>query len=157
MIKILAALFAMFAFTAGAEAQTDTTVWQGNLFFTSATETCITNGVIAPDNFALAIYRPNLNGAHAQEGLSFVFPRSAFVVIAAGANGSLRGKATAIGSFIGAHATLSGEYPTTVDLTITPRAITATTPLVQISGTINNFFDVVGCNATISSAMLPRP
>ncbi len=68
----------------------------------------------------------------------------------------MRGKANASGLVIGSRAE-AGEAPTTVDLTITPTKITSSTPSIEITGTINNFFNDTGCNVTVVGALGLRP
>lgn len=46
---------------------------------------------------------------------------------------------------------------TTVVLKITPRTITSTTRVVEISGTINNFFENGGCSVGFNGVFGLRP
>ena len=149
MRRTLAALIPV-VLAAGPAQAAEPAVWQGDLFFTSVTPTCTANGVIAAGDFTRAVYRPRLTAGDAAEGLSIIFPRAALILEATGK--SLRSTAPATETSIGSHAGI-GQDSTTVTLAITPAKITATTPVVQISGTLRNVFTVSGCNATIVGAL----
>jgi hypothetical protein len=132
-------------------------VWQGEEFVTNVTPACTTNGDSAIGDFHLVVYRPfiaasadNLN----PDGLLLVGSRFAVHLLAT--HTSLRGTASATETALGSHGGVSSD-PTTVDLKITPAAITAKTTSVQITGKINNFFnEPPGCTITINASLLPR-
>lgn len=144
-MRTLAALI-LVALTAGPAQAAEPVVWQGDLFFTSVTKVCIANNTIFAGDFARAVYRPQLVSGDPSEGLSIIFPRAALILEASGK--TLRGNAAATETSIGSHAGI-GQDSTTVTLKITPAKITASTPVVQISGTLRNVFTISGCNATI--------
>jgi hypothetical protein len=133
------------------------TVWQGDLFVRAVSAACTAEHITVVNEFYRSVYRPNIaSQPHnvVAEALSLISPRSAFILEATGK--TLRGKAAANGLQIGSHAE-ADQAPTTVNLTITPLAITAKTPVVQIKGTINNLFNETGCNVTVSGALGLRP
>jgi hypothetical protein len=130
-------------------------VWQGDLFILTATATC--GGATVPDSFYRSVYRPNIAlppKGQAPEALSMNAQRSQFILEATGK--TLRGKASAEGTDIGSRAEVTTKA-TTVDLAIVPATIKATTPVVQISGTINNLFNKLGCTVTVRGALGLRP
>jgi hypothetical protein len=156
--RILAAgVLAAGVSTASVAQVTEPSVWQGDLFFTSVTTTCTELGVASIGDFDRTIYRPNIAPpptGQADEALALITSRSAFFLAATGK--TLRGKAKANTADIASHATFGGAS-TTVDLKITPAKIKSDTPVVQISGTINNYFDVKGCNIGVVGALGLRP
>jgi hypothetical protein len=156
-LAILIGAILTIGVSAASKAQVPPSVWQGNVFVTSVTPTCTATGVTSVGNFYTAVYRPNIAPPptnQANEALTVATPRSAFLLAATGK--TLRGKAKADGVEIGSRAILS-EMPTTVDLKITPVTITKSTPVVQISGTINNLFNETGCNVGVVGALGLRP
>jgi hypothetical protein len=146
--------------SAASKAQTPT-VWQGDLFLTTVTPQCTPDGINV-DNFYVSVYRPNIAPPppnQADEALTLVSPRSAFLLETTATGKTLRGKVSANGIAISSRATVSSNPsgPTTVALTITPAKITASTPVVQIKGTINNLFNIAGCNVSVVGALGLRP
>jgi hypothetical protein len=132
-------------------------VWQGDLFVTTITSTCASEDVTAVGDFYRSVYRPNIApppDSQAKEALSLVGTRNAFILEATGK--TLRGKASANTLVIFSRAEV-GSSTTTVDLKITPTKITPSTPSVEITGTINNYFDNTGCNITVVGALGLRP
>jgi hypothetical protein len=144
--------------TASIAQVTEPSVWQGNVFFTSVSQAC--TGIAAEGDFQLVVYRPYIAGSPANspnDGLLLVTSRSAFLVEAT--HKTLRGKtAEAKETALTSHAGFS-DAPTTVEaLEIKPGKITPATPVVEIlSGTIDNYFNVSGCNIGISGALTLRP
>jgi hypothetical protein len=145
----------MLAATGPAAAQA--TVWQGFLFITSVNSTCTAQGTTAVEDYYTSVYRPNIAPpptGQAKEALLISFGRGMSLLEAKGS--TLRGKASATVTEFGSRA----EYfsgPATVDLKITPSIIKASTPVVQISGTIENFLNVTGCTAGVRGAFGLRP
>jgi hypothetical protein len=128
-------------------------VWQGDLFVAKVTGTCTVEKIAAVGDFYRAVYRPNLAPPppnQADEALSLITERSAFILEATGK--TLRGKGNANGIVIGSRAEV-GEAATAVDLTITLAKTTSGTPSVEIKGTINNLFNRTGCNVTVVGAL----
>ena len=132
-------------------------MWQGDLFVTTITTTCTTEDVTAVGDFYRSVYRPNIApppDSQADEALSLISERNAIILEATGK--TLRGKANASELVIVSHAE-AGQAPTTVDLTITPAKIRSSTLSIEITGTINNFFNETGCNVTVVGALGLRP
>jgi hypothetical protein len=131
------------------------TVWQGDLFITSATSAC-TSFDINTASFFRAVYRPDIApppAGQAKEALSIVSGRSAVILEAS----TLRGKGAPSSIVIGSEAEFFGPETISVNLTITPSTIKATTPAVEISGSINNFFNISGCTVGVVGALGLRP
>jgi len=142
---------------AAAPAAATPAVWQGDLFVTAVTSAC--TGVTGKNNFYTTVYRPDVAPpplGQAKEALSIYTGRGAFLIEAPGA--TLRGSVVANSTAITRYATLVGGTGTApVKLTITPATITATTPVVQISGTLGNFFNVSGCTAAVTAVLARQP
>jgi hypothetical protein len=130
-------------------------VWEGDLFVISATGACNPDGISA-GSFYRAIYRPDIAAPppnQAKEALSLVSLRSAFILNAPGS--TLRGSVVADSVVIGGRATDS-DSTAPVQLSITPAKITAKTGAVEISGSINNFFNIAGCTVNVAGILGPR-
>jgi hypothetical protein len=132
-------------------------VWQGFLFVTSATSTCTTDEVTAVDDYYTSVYRPNIAPPptnQAKAALSISFGRGIALLEAPGS--TLRGSVNATSTLIGSRAELF-TTSSPVDLKITPAKITASTPVVQISGTIANFLNGTSCNVAVNGVFGLRP
>lgn len=146
-----------WALAAAGAAAAEPAVWQGDLFVTNVTSTCTTTGVTDIGNFYRSIYRPNIAPpppGQAKEALLVTTTRAAFILEAKG--NTLRGAASASETDLGSRATV-GTAPTSVVLSITPAKIVASTPVVQIAGKINNFFNLAGCTTQVVGALGRRP
>jgi hypothetical protein len=132
-------------------------VWQGEDFHTVVSNTCTLDVITAVGDFDRIVYRPNIPGSADNtfpDGLALVDTRSA--VLLAATKTTLHGKANATEIALGSHADVSQDA-TTVDLKFKPAKITASTQVIEITGTINNLFNVPGCDITINAALIPRP
>jgi hypothetical protein len=154
-LTALAAGLLAAGFSAASFAQSpEPAVWQGDLFITEAPPPSCLGDILAGD-FYRSVYRPfvtTLPNNRENAALAVFSPRSAFF-IEANPGTSLAGKnVKADAGGISSHATFFAGS-TTVDLTITPTKITAATPVVQISGTLDNFFGLTGCNVVVVGAL----
>lgn len=154
-LTALAAGLVAAGLSAAAVAQTpEPAVWQGDLFITETPPAACTSEFAAGD-FYRSIYRPfvgTLPDNKENAALSVVTTRSAFF-LEANPGKILAGKnVKADTAGISSHAIFfSGS--TTVDLKITPTKISAATPVVQISGTLDNFFGITGCDVVVVGAL----
>jgi hypothetical protein len=155
-LTVAAGLMLAIGVAATARAQ-EPLVWQGDEFQTAVSSTCTAANITTVGDFNRIVYRPFIAGSAdnlSPDGLLLVSSRSAILLEAA--KTTLRGKADAIETALGSHAGAS-QNATTVDLKITPSKITDTTPVVLISGVINDYFNVQGCNITVNGSLVPRP
>ncbi len=131
---------ALLLTTRAAAAATTPTVWQGDVFFTAVSSTCTTDGIASVGGFNEIVYRPDLVFGESPEALSLITTRSAYLLEAPSGKTLRTRNATADVTLLSSRAdVILGT--TTVTLKFKPAKITATTPVVQISGTINNLFN----------------
>jgi hypothetical protein len=148
MNKFLAFLGALAVI--GSSAQAAPSVWEGDLFVTNVTSQCTAMGIASVGEYFRAVYAPHLAAQDPPEAIALFGPKAALVLQATG--GTLRGVKNFEATHISDDAGL-GQFSGTVDYTIKPTTITATTQVVQISGTINNFGSVPGCKIGVITAL----
>jgi hypothetical protein len=138
------------------EARADATVWQGVGFIKTVTPACTTVPVAEVDDYYTVVYRPILTQIKqpGPEGLAFYTDRSSQVFNSPSSSKSLDGTGTYKGDGIGSHAN-SFAFAGTYALTIS--AVTPTTPIVTVDGTLTNFWDTAGCTVTFESVLGLRP
>jgi hypothetical protein len=142
------------ALAAGAAQAAQPSVWQGSVFYTAVTPACTASDTAAVDDAELSVYRPRFGSQTEPEGLSVITTRSGFVITAA--RTTLRGAVSYKGVSISSHAE-THAYTGSSNLKITPAVINAHTPVVEITGVIDNFFDTAGCNVTVRAVLGLRP
>jgi hypothetical protein len=143
-------------------------VWQGAAFITgfpntTAEAACAAgNTASVGDDFVIE-YRPIIpgspaNGTGNDEGISFFGGRNGLHYFThTGVRFTTPGKAYVIS--LGSRASSSEVANTGVapsipfSLTISPANISLTTPTVTISGTLDDWFNVTGCNVTFNAAL----
>lgn len=132
--------------------------WQGIATTTaSTTAQCAGIGGTLPSDAEISVFRPRIASADPATYLSFVFLRAVFTVentseatvhqMHGSGNDNIFGVNSRAKFFDG-----SGTY----SLAITPATITTSTPVVTITGKINNFFDVAGCDVTFKGVYAKR-
>lgn len=126
-------------------------VWQGNLFITSVTQACTASGAAAAGDYFTAVYRPSIPPP-GEEFMGIYGGNAAWLL----RDLTLRGKQAPDTHLISSEAELRSAS-TMVVLRITPRTITSTTRVVEISGTIDNFFENFGCVVGVTGALGSRP
>ena len=137
------------------QAATTQTVWQGESFLTSVSDTCTASNIAVGDYYRV-VYRPKLNGTDPAEGLSFVGGRSAVLATSAAGSAMFQGSGTYKSTGVSSRATSfssTGHF----QLSISPAPILSGTEVVTISGTLTNFFAITGCTIGFSSALVQRP
>ena len=141
-------------------------VWQGDAFITgftnaAAESVCVSGGVASiGDNYRI-VYRPIISGSPANsakdnEGITFFGSRNAIHYYTdAGTSFAKPGKAYIIYLKTRAESSLQVTPPAAIPfhLTISPTKITLTTQTVTISGTLDDFEDVSGCNVSFTAAL----
>jgi hypothetical protein len=150
----LAAAVLGCASSAAAAADTQA-AWEGIMENTAASSTCAAMGVGgtgAGDNH-VSVYRPHINPTDTPTYLAIVFTRAEFTLqnnsetINPQMNGSGAYIATAIDGR-GAPGTYKGTFS---GIVVAPKPVVEGTPVVTITGTIDNYFNVAGCNVTFKA------
>jgi len=128
-------------------------VWEG---FLKITGQIGCTGVQGATGTHVSIYRPAL-GAGATM-LSIVYLRAAISMVntSEGSAAQMNGAGTYKGQMIGSKARLF-NYNSSYDFTVTPATVVATTPIVGIVGTIDNFLNNAGCTVTIAAKYHLQP
>lgn len=132
--------------------------WQGIAETTaSTTAQCAGVGGTVPGDISVSVFRPKIKSTDTNTFLSFVFTRGAFTLenITEAKERQMHGSGSDDIFGVNGRAKFF-EGTGTYSLTITPAVVVASTPIVTISGKINNFFDVAGCNVTFKGVYGPR-
>ena len=151
MKKVLAFLAMMFAVVQTAHAASPS-VWEGDLFIKSVTNACSVSGTAA-GQFYRAMYNPHSSTQPKPDSIALIGSRSALLLTSTST--TLRGSVGYQASYISANAQIA-QFFGSVSYSVKPTTITATTPVVQISGTTSNF-GVTGCTITVVAALGLRP
>jgi hypothetical protein len=153
-MRRISALPMILALTATAPAMAQVT-YGGKEFVTATTAACSTSTetVERPGDVANLIYRPAVAGVQAgPDSLAILTDTRALHIQPASSTGSLNGTGTYHAVKISSDAVLlnyGGDY----SFTVTQVA----TDIVTISGTIDNAWDLKGCNVTFQSVLGLRP
>ncbi len=132
--------------------------WQGIATTTaSTTAQCAGVGGTVPGDVSVSVFRPKIKTTDPNTFLSFVFVRGAFTLenITEAKARQMHGSGSDDIFGVNGRAKFF-EGTGTYSLTVTPAVIVASTPVVTISGKINNFFDVAGCDVTFKGVYAPR-
>jgi hypothetical protein len=141
----------------GAAAAADTqAAWIGLMQNTAASSTCATvglGGTGVGDNH-VSVYRPHILSTDTPTYLAIVFTRDEFTLqnTSETTNPQMNGSGPDTATIIdgrGKPGTYAGTYS---GIVVTPKPVTETTGVVTITGTIDNYFNVAGCNFTFKAA-----
>jgi hypothetical protein len=135
------------AFADGARVSTGEPVYQGTAFITAVTSSCTANSINVGDYYTI-LYRqlPESGNTVYGGGIAFFGSRSALSYVLP-ANTALNGGQQKVNSV-----TVYGQSSK-----VGPATRTATTPSVQINGTVGSFFNYTGCTITVRSSLALRP
>jgi hypothetical protein len=142
----------VLAMTAAADAAT---LWQGDMFISTATSACSSVGTNAGD-FVQAVFAPKkLQGNSTTSDQFAIFrPRGSAAQIVP-KSGTLNGATTFTLTVI-ENAAVHTISETTSPITVSPATITATTPTVTITWAQAGW-DTTGCNVTLQGILARRP
>ena len=132
------------------------TLWQGDLFVTTATSACYTKGTNAGD-FSQAVYSPlgKVGNGGAQDQLAIFFPRGSALLVVPASGGTLNKATTVNVTTINSNATGGTATWSVTGLTVS-QPVQAGVP-VKISFGVSNFLSVSGCNVSLSGTLAPKP
>ena len=156
MKSILCATAIVFAMTGAENAANagNSTVWQGEIFVTTATSQCASGGIIVGDSYRTILAPKNLPGNTTSDQLAVFFPRATSLIVPK--SGTLNGATSVTTTVILPNASLWTESPTGQSYAVSPTTITKTTPSVTISATISHFW-LDGCSVKLSGNLPLRP
>jgi hypothetical protein len=165
MISIDDAFHAAFLATAvlgcasSAAAAADTqAAWEGIMENTAASSTCAAmavGGSGVGDNH-VSVYRPHILSTDTPTYLAIVFTRAEFTLqnSSESTRPQMKGSGAYTATAIDGRGT-PGTYPGTyLNIVITPYPVLETTNVVTMTGTIDNYFNVAGCNVTFKAAFI---
>ena len=146
----------VFGCASGGAAAADTqAAWEGFMVNTAATSGCAGVGGSAVGDTHVSVYRPHILSTDTPTFLSVVFLRAAFTL----ENGSeitnpqMRGSGADTTWIIdgrGAAGAFKGLAYS--NIIVTPTPVSETTNVVTITGTIDSYFNVFGCNVSFKAA-----
>jgi len=122
-------------------------VWEGYATTTAASSACAGVGGTAVGATHVSVYHPKLNSFDSPSSLSLIFVRAGLTLLNASETASphMQGNGSYNGVAIDVRSNGFGYSGGSYSLLIAPAAISTSTPLIEISGAIDNFFDVTGC------------
>jgi hypothetical protein len=145
----------VFGCASGAAAAVDTqAAWVGFMQNTAASTTaCAGVGGAGVGDIHVSVYRPHINPTDTPTYLAVVFLRAAFTLqnSSESKNPQMNGSGADTATIIdgrGAAGTPLGTYS---GIVVTPRPVLETTNVVTITGTIDSYFNVPGCNVTFKA------
>ena len=132
--------------------------WQGIATVTaSTTAQCAGVGGTTVTDAMVSVYRPKIASTDTPTYLSFSFLRATFTVENTSETTVHQMHGAGNDDILGVDGRAKFIDGTgTYSLTISPAAVVATTPVVTITGKVNNFFDVVGCDVTFTGVYAKR-
>jgi hypothetical protein len=149
-------LAGVFGCASGAPAAADSqAAWEGIMENAAASSTCATMGVGGTgvgDNH-VSVYRPHILSTDTPTYLAIVFTRAEFTLqnSSESTRPQMKGSGTYTATAIdgrGAPGTYPGTY---LNIVITPYPVLETTNVVTMTGTIDNYFNVAGCDVTFKA------
>lgn len=131
--------------------------WQGIVTTTGSTTQC--QGFFGGNvgDAQVSIYRPKIATTDTATFFSLVFVRSAITF--ENENETTVHQMHGAGNYEGFGVNTRAkffDYTGTYSFTVTPATIVASTPVVTITGKIDNYLDVAGCNITFTGVYGPR-
>ena len=131
------------------------TSWQGQYIITNVTQPCITAQSDVAGDHGTIVFRPIINSGDPPEAVSIIGGHSASIYNSAAAGGFLNGNHKYVGERIDSAAFLD-QFNGTSDLNIYPRNPNTNTAVIQISGTIDKWFNHSGCTVTLNAYLQPH-
>lgn len=132
--------------------------WQGIATVTAETAAqCAGVGGTTVGDAMVSVFRPKIASTDTATFLSFVFLRAAFTVENTNESTIHQMHGAGNDDIFGVNGRAKFfEGTGTYSLTISPAAVVVTTPVITVTGKINNFFDVVGCDVTFTGVYAKR-
>jgi hypothetical protein len=131
--------------------------WEGFVSNVTATASCSGVGGTTPGDISVGIFRPHINVADTPTALSLIKLRAALALTntSEATIHQMNGAGTYSGDAIDNRAK-AFTYASTYHFTVTPFPVLATTEVIFVTGTFNNYFGVVGCDLGIKGVFVQR-
>ena len=156
-----AALFAtaVLGCRSGAAVAVDTqAAWEGIMENTAASSVCATiavGGTGVGDNH-VSVYRPHILSTDTPTYLAIVFTRTGFTLQnnSETTNPQMNGSGADLATIIDARGKPGTYAGTFSGIVVSPKPVLETTNVISMTGTIDNYFNVAGCNVTFKAAFI---
>lgn len=132
--------------------------WEGYATTTASTAQCAGIGGTGVGDTHVSIFRPHITARDTDTFLSMMHLRAAITfdntseATVHQMHGAGNYTAYGVNSRAKGFTYTGGTY----SLTVTPASIVASTPIVNITGTLNNYFNTTGCNITFKAVYVKR-
>lgn len=134
------------------------TTFLGDAFIETANSACTQYSYNVGDFYRMTYHYKNAD-SDSNDSASFTSSRSDFLIRSTAASGSLNGQTTTSNALIDSRVNFYNNLDGASNLAIASVGglPTATAVNLKMVGTIDNFFDIVGCTVTIHAFMVRRP
>jgi hypothetical protein len=132
-------------------------VWEGYATVTASTIQCSGHGGTGTGDTHVSIFRPKILSTDTPTFLSFILLR--FAETMENTNESTVPQMHGLGNYAASAVDSRAKFDKwagTYSLTVSPPAITASTPVVLINGNIDSFENVPGCTVTFKGVYVQR-
>lgn len=132
--------------------------WEGYATNTASTAQCAGVGGTGVSDTHVSIFRPHILSTDTPTFLSIMHLRAALTLqnTSEATVHQMHGTGNYTGYGVNSRAKGFTYTGGTYTLTITPATIVASTPIVNITGTIKNVFNTAGCNVTFKGVYVKR-
>jgi len=154
-----AGLMAVMAISSGsAFAAGDTqAAWEGYATNTASTAACATVGGTGKSDTHVTIFRPHINPADTATFLSMQHLRAALTF--QNSSESTVHQMNGAGNYtaFGINSRAKGfTYTGTYSLSVSPNPVLSTTQVINVTGTLTNYFNTAGCSVTFKAVYVKR-
>jgi len=149
---------ALIAAPGAAKAAYQQVVWEGYATNVGATAACAGVGGTGKGATYVSIYRPKILPTDTASYLSFMYLRAGITFLNTSETTvhQMHGSGTYTGIAINSRAKGFGYSGGSYSLAIAPAVVSASTEVVEIKGTINNYFNVTGCDLNFVGIYVKR-
>jgi hypothetical protein len=150
---------AVFGCASGADAAGDSqAAWEGIMENTTASSVCATmavGGTGVGDNH-VSVYRPHILSTDTPTYLAIVFTRTEFTLQNNSeiTNPQMNGSGADLATIIDARGKPGTYAGTFSGIVVSPKPVLETTNVISMTGTIDNYFNVAGCNVTFKASFI---
>jgi hypothetical protein len=132
--------------------------WQGYATTTASTAQCAGIGGTGVGDTHVSIFRPHIAALDTQTFLSMMHLRAAitFDNTSEATIHQMHGAGNYTGYGVNSRAKGFSYTGGTYSLTVSPASIVASTPIINITGTLNNYFNTAGCSVTFKGVYVKR-
>jgi hypothetical protein len=157
--SLAAGLMAAIAISGGpAFAAGDTqAAWEGYATNTASTAACATVGGTGKADTHVSIFRPHINVADTPTFLSMMHLRAAITFQNSNEATIHQMKGAGNYSAFGVNSRGKGfTYTGTYNLSVSPNPVISTTQVINVTGSLTNYFNTAGCTVTFKAVYVKR-